>query len=65
MKDEYGSGVVSGVGMAQMEAGPAQTVQHPPQEASYPRLMSGETRLRLNTGKTGRFLTDFYRETLF
>ena len=43
VKDEYGSGVVSGVGMAQMEAGPAQTVQHPPQEAGYPRLMSGET----------------------
>ncbi|XP_076438768.1 mothers against decapentaplegic homolog 4-like [Babylonia areolata] len=43
VKDEYGSGVVSaGVGMSQMEAGPAQTVQHPPQDAGYPRLLSGQ-----------------------
>ncbi|KAK7475763.1 hypothetical protein BaRGS_00032984 [Batillaria attramentaria] len=44
VKDEYSSGVVSAsVGMPHMEAaGPAQTVQHPPQEAGY-RLMSGQS----------------------
>ena len=50
---------MSGVGMAQMEAGPAQTVQHPPQEAGYPRLMSGETGqpCRLHPGETEPLLT--------
>ena len=65
VKDEYGSGVVSGVGMAQMEAGPAQTVQHPPQEAGYPRLMSGETGqpCRLHLGETEPLLTYLCSET--
>lgn len=42
LKDEYGGGMVGvGVGVPQIEAGPAQTVQHPPQEPGFPQLMSG------------------------
>ncbi|XP_025081818.1 mothers against decapentaplegic homolog 4-like isoform X2 [Pomacea canaliculata] len=45
LKDEYGGGMVGvGVGVPQIEAGPAQTVQHPPQEPGFPQLMSGMTR---------------------
>lgn len=40
VKDEYSGGVI-GPGLPVIDAGPAQTVQHPPQEAGYPQLMSG------------------------